>query len=79
MITASIFLDGSVAFWTLLSVAVNPVGSLTVIITLLQPELQVLTEDGFMGVTATTKTKGERRERGRGGEKDYVVSSEALC
>ena len=60
VIAATILLDGGVALWTLLCVAVNPVGCLTIIITLLQPQLQVLTEDGFMGVTTTTKTEGRK-------------------
>ena len=60
VIAAAILLDGGVALWTLLCVAVNPVGCLTIIITLLQPQLQVLTEDGFMGVTTTTKTEGRK-------------------
>ena len=76
VITASILLDGSVALWTLLCVAVDPVGCLAVIITLLQPQLQIFTEDGLVGVTATTETKGER-ERGEG-EKDKV-GRQALC
>ena len=57
VITATVLLNGGVALWTLLGVAVNPIGRFTIVITLLQPTLQILTEDGFVGVAAATETE----------------------
>ena len=56
MIAATIFLDSGMAFWTLFSITLNPVGCFTVIVTFLEPFFQILTEYGLMWITTTFET-----------------------
>ena len=61
VITAAILLNGGVALWALLCVAVDPVGGLAVVVTLLQPQLQVLTLDRLMRLSTAPETEEKEK------------------